>query len=146
MADNRRQVLVSAEACIGCRACATICPAGLIVLTDTGHTRAVRFELLCAEDCVLCAGACPVQAIALEPVVGRPPASATELGFRLVSCTKCGSPVTTEEMLAHLRAVIPSELQVDAEGQTWLGLCSACRQRLEAGGVAREGIMTRWPV
>jgi len=145
MTTNGRQLLVSAEQCIGCRACATVCPEELITLADADHRRTVWFAALCAEDCTLCVEACPTDAIALRPVTGVVPEARTALSFELSPCAGCGAPVATAEMLAWLRGVIPPQVQTDAEGQEWLGLCPRCRQQGEAQRMAREGIMTRWP-
>lgn len=145
MAENTRRLLVSVERCIGCRACATVCPAGLITLSDSDHRRSLCFAALCAEDCSLCVDACPTEAIDLPPLAGPVPEEGTELHFELQACTGCGGPTVTAQTLDWLRAEIPQEVQFDAEGQEWLDLCPACRQELEARRVAREGIMTRWP-
>lgn len=145
MADNGRQVLVSVERCIGCRACAMVCPAGLITLSDDDHRRTVCFAAVCGEDCVLCVQACPTQAISLPPLAGAVPAGETRLGFELQGCKVCGAPVATTEMLNWLRQALPAQVQTDVEGQEWLGLCPRCRQEVEARRVAQEGIMTRWP-
>ena len=144
MTTNGRQLLVSAERCIGCRACATVCPEGLITLTDSDHRRTVWFAAVCAEDCDLCVEACPTEVISLEPVVSVPD-EGTKLTFELRACAECGAPVATVEMLTRLRAVVPAQVQTDAEGQEWMELCPRCRQEVEAQRVAREGIMTRWP-
>jgi Fe-S-cluster-containing hydrogenase component 2 len=145
MTVNERQLLVSGERCIGCRACATVCPEGLITLGDADHRRTVWFAALCAEDCTLCAEACPTEAISLQPVTGFVLEERTRLDFELWSCAGCGAPAATAEMLAWLRTVIPTQMQTDAEGQEWLELCPRCRQEAEAQRIAREGIMTRWP-
>jgi len=141
---NRRQLLVNAERCIGCRACATVCPAGLITLSDTDYRRTVWFAAGCDEDCVRCVEVCPTQAVALQPARVLP-ASGTEIYFELQACSKCGAPVATTEMLARLRTVIPAQMQTDAEGQSWLQLCPRCRQEVEAQRVAQEWIAARWP-
>jgi len=135
----------SAEQCIGCRACATVCPERLITLTDSDHRRTVWFAAVCAEDCDLCVEACPTEAISLATVAGTMPTEGTKLTFELRACAECGAPVATVEMLARLRAVVPAQVQTDAEGQEWMELCPRCRQEVEAQRVAREGIMTRWP-
>jgi ferredoxin len=145
MAENGRQLHASAERCIGCRACATVCPARLIRVNDSEHARTVQFAAACGEDCDLCANACPTEAIDLHPLAGPVPGNGTELRFDLQPCRGCGVPGATAEMLAWLRAKIPQEVQIDAGGEEWLDLCPACRQELEAQRVAREGIMIRWP-
>jgi ferredoxin len=145
MASNERRLRVDATRCIGCRACTTVCPAGLITLTDSDHRRMVRYVALCAEDCDRCATACPTQAIRLEPAAA-PAGEVTVLHFALAACQACGAPLAPVEMLDHLRAAIPAQMQTDAEGQDWLTLCPGCRQQLEAEGMARETLMTRWPV
>lgn len=145
VASNQRQLVVSAERCIGCRACAIVCPAGLITLRDTDRERTVSFAAVCGEDCDLCVGACPTEAISLPPVTEVVSDEGTELTFKMQACSECGAPVTTVEILAWLRVAIPSEMQTDAEGQKWLDLCPRCRQQVEAQRVAREGVMIRWP-
>lgn len=145
MTANGRQLLVSAESCIGCRACATVCPEGLITRSDTDHRRTVWFAAVCAEDCDRCVEACPTEAISLPRITGVVPGEGTRLDFELRACAGCGAPVATAEMLTWLRTTIPAQMQTDAEGQQWLELCPRCRQQVEAQRVAREGIMTRWP-
>jgi Fe-S-cluster-containing hydrogenase component 2 len=142
MAGNERQLQVSAERCIGCRACATVCPAGLITLTDHDHRRTVRFAAVCAEECDRCAAACPTEAIDLAPAVA-PVGEGTALSFALEACSGCGAALAPAEMLAHLRAANPAALQTDAEGQDWLGLCPTCRQQGEAQRMGREVLLTR---
>jgi ferredoxin len=143
VASNERQLRVITERCIGCRACTTVCPAGLITLTDGDHRRTIRFTAVCAEDCDRCPGACPTEAICLEPAAA-PAGEGTILSFALAACEGCGAPLAPVEMLDHLRAAIPAQMQTDAEGQDWLALCPGCRQQLEAQRMARETLMTRW--
>jgi ferredoxin len=143
MASNERELRVSAERCIGCRACATVCPAGLIILADSDHRRTVRFAAVCAEECDRCAAACPTEAIQMVPAAA-PPGKGTVLDFTLAACEGCGAPLAPVEMLAHLQAAIPGQVQTDAEGQVWLALCPACRQQGEARRMAQEVLLTRW--
>ena len=142
MAGNERQLQVSAEQCIGCRACATVCPAELITLADDDHRRTVRFAAVCAEECDRCEEACPTQAIHLAPAVA-PVGEGTTLSFILQACSGCGAPLGPVEMLAYLRTAIPAQVQADAEGQDWLEMCPTCRQQVEAQRMGREVLLTR---
>lgn len=142
MTGNGRQLQVSTERCIGCRACATTCPADLITLADGDYRRTVRFVAVCAEECDRCVAACPTQAISLVSGVA-PEGKGMVLGFPLVACEDCGRPLAPVEMLAHLSGVIPEQLQADAEGQAWLALCPACRRQGEVRQMAREVVLTR---
>lgn len=144
MATNERQLLVSVKRCIGCRACATVCPKALVTLSDTDHRRTVWFAAVCREDCTRCVEACPTEAISLPTITGAVSGEGTRLDFELRACAACGAPVATPEMLEWLRAAIPPEVQTDVEGTQWLELCPRCRQKLEAQQVAREVVMTRW--
>lgn len=145
MAQNGRPLRVNAGRCIGCRACASVCPAGLIMLSDTDHQRTVRFAATCAEDCERCAIACPTGAISLgEPAPGVQ-VGETRLEFKLQACICCGRPVATVEMLSRLRSVIPTAIQTDMENRAWLDLCPSCRQQMEARRIAQEGLMSRQP-
>lgn len=145
MGYNDRELVVHGERCIGCRACATVCPEALITRTDAGLRRALSFSAVCSQDCRLCVEACPVDALALRPGEADKARSAIHLGFDLMACTECGEPRGTQEMLAWLRTTIPAPVQADAEGRGWMDLCPACRQRAEAASVAAEGLLTRWP-
>lgn len=145
MTDEARRLVVSAERCIGCRACATLCPEGLVDRRDTDHLRTISFAAVCDKDCDLCVKACPTDAITLSPVTGSMLEGGTELSFEKQACASCGAPVATIEMRAWLQEAIPTEVQTDAEGQEWLALCPRCRREAEAQRVAREAILTRWP-
>lgn len=144
MANHERQLLISAACCIGCRACATVCPAGLITRTDADYRRTLGFAAFCAEECDRCAAACPTQAIELAAATG-PTNGETVLEFALAACEGCGAPLAPAEMLAHLRATIPAQVQTDADGLAWLALCPACRQQVEAQRMGREPLLSRWP-
>ncbi len=136
-----RKLSVDVDKCIGCRACATVCPAGLITLVDDGAVRTLRLAVTCAEDCTRCADACPETAITLSPVAEAAEGflSAT---FPLARCAGCGTPFATERMVARLRASLATPLA--PEGLAWVDTCLPCRRAGEAGHVAKEGVMSRW--
>ena len=64
-----QKLVVSKDKCIGCRACASKCPAAMISLTDDDGVRTIRFPVTCSEDCTRCAQVCSETAIILESVL-----------------------------------------------------------------------------
>ncbi|NYT01160.1 MAG: 4Fe-4S dicluster domain-containing protein, partial [Methanosarcinales archaeon] len=62
--------LLKVEGCIGCQACANICPSELMIWEQGESHLIVRFPPFCAEDCRLCQDLCPAGAISLEEVAG----------------------------------------------------------------------------
>ena len=138
-----RELSVAVDKCIGCQACTNVCPAGLITFADDGVVRTVRFAAACAdEDCTRCADACSETAVTLSPVAeaGEGFLSAT---FPLARCAECGAPFATERMVARLRDSLAASLGPDA--LAWADTCLPCRRAGEAGHIAREGLMSRWP-
>jgi ferredoxin len=130
-----RALQVDVGKCLGCRACSTVCPAGLIILQDYEGRRTVRFAASCSEDCTLCVPACPEGAITLLPGVRG---TTLEVVFDLLPCAACHSPFITTPVLNKLqqelaRALGPADL-------SWLPLCPSCRQAQQGQAMTTWGI------
>lgn len=124
-------MLVNPDLCFGCRACSSVCPAGLITLRDQDGRRVLRFSGTCGEDCSRCQEVCPPGAITLREVAGMP--GAVELEFSLRRCAVCGQPFAPEKALAALHPRVQETL---GGGETpWWDLCPACRRSLLASNI-----------
>ena len=62
----RGKIEVDIEKCIGCGGCANVCPARLIVITDTETTRIMEYILNRCTYCGRCAEVCPEDAITMS--------------------------------------------------------------------------------
>ena len=131
ISDNRRNLLVDLERCIGCLACSNICPASLIQLEDALRRRSIRFPRICEEDCTRCVEACPERAISLVATGAAPGKEPLTVSFDLIACERCGAPFVTEPILRKLEKVVPSGQKRDTKGSYWLLLCPGCRQKVE---------------
>lgn len=144
---NPNQLLVDLDKCLGCWACAHVCPVHLIAFADQDGQRALHFARTCSEDCIRCAEVCPEGAITLAPTTEL--AAAGEyltVTFDLLRCQRCDAPFTTRRIADKLLAVVPREFQADATDLSWIGLCPDCRRLTEGEKVAKEGVMLRWPM
>jgi Fe-S-cluster-containing hydrogenase component 2 len=140
------QLVVDLDKCIGCWACAHVCPAGLITFVDEDQQRTLHFAYICRQDCTRCADACPEDAIALTPAKEVVPESTyLTATFSLLACQGCGKPFTTARIVDKLLGVIPPEFQTDSQDSSWIQLCPSCRRLTEGKRVAKEWVMSRWP-
>jgi bidirectional [NiFe] hydrogenase diaphorase subunit len=114
--------------CILCELCVRVCSAAgydALAVNGRGSGKYVgpAFGHAAAEDCVGCAScyeACPTDCISMVDTA----ATRTIWGrtFDLLTCTRCGKPITTKE---HLETIDPGIGVKEDE----LGLCDTCKRR-----------------
>lgn len=127
---------VDQEACMGCGACATVCPAEAIEIVESGAERLVRFR---RQDCIYCASCqevCPSQAVTLrdgeKPWCFTRDASASEARLRRSACRVCGAPLPPEAQLAWALGRVDEKLALGPDDRRALverlAVCPACRR------------------
>jgi Fe-S-cluster-containing hydrogenase component 2/Ni,Fe-hydrogenase III small subunit len=93
---HRGPARVDPATCIGCAACAHVCPADAVEIADGGRERQVRFKQADCIACGTCQDVCPAEAIAVGP--GSPTwctdkdAAVSTAALPLATCRACGSP------------------------------------------------------
>ena len=122
---NIQKLVIHEDKCIGCRACASTCPAAMITLTDSDEVRTIRFPITCSEDCTRCAEVCSEDAIMLETASGAVEGFSS-VEFPLVSCAECAQPYATAPMIEKVR--MSTSASLEPVSPFWIESCPNCRQ------------------
>lgn len=91
----RGKITVDADLCFGCGGCANVCPAGVIVVSDTEqHTRVLEFYWRRCTYCGKCEEVCPEKAVRLsqqfETATNVPQDMYLRLEVLMGPCQRCG--------------------------------------------------------
>ncbi len=132
---------IDGSKCIGCGACAEVCPPRLIKVTDQGTTRCVSMDYSRCTYCARCQEICPVEAAKctddFEDATTRRSDLTVSVELDLVPCNTCGNPFITRRMLAKMSDEFsPPWVQEKMNIPDWFQLCPNCR--LEKTGVALD--------
>jgi ferredoxin len=127
---------VDPQKCMGCGACAHLCPADAIEILDQGGERIVRFN---RRDCIFCAtcqDVCPSQAVELaqreKSWFSDKDASRSEARLPVARCLACGAPYVPAEQVAwamrKLDEALPMDDTIRARVRRSARICPACRR------------------
>jgi Ni,Fe-hydrogenase III small subunit/formate hydrogenlyase subunit 6/NADH:ubiquinone oxidoreductase subunit I len=127
---------VDHETCIGCSACANVCPADAIEIVDGESQRVVRFMRQSCVFCGTCQDVCPTKAVELRP--GDPSwyrdkgASKSEAILPLTRCSICGARFIPEAQVEWALKRVDERRTLDQADrlalQQSLNICMSCRR------------------
>jgi hydrogenase-4 component H len=91
----RGKIVVDPDLCFGCGGCANVCPAGVILLRDTGQfTRLLEFQWSRCTYCGRCEEVCPERAILMSQEYETATNSSQDMVLTLEvfmgPCQRCG--------------------------------------------------------
>jgi NAD-dependent dihydropyrimidine dehydrogenase PreA subunit len=120
------------EKCVGCGACVSVCPPGLVSIADVGDKRIIEFVLgSCTyTDCVKCVEICPEKAISAKEgpsLLGQKEEPRIRLELPMVKCECCGTPFSTKQIVDKVATCLPKEVEIEAPLAEWLTICASCR-------------------
>jgi Ni,Fe-hydrogenase III small subunit/formate hydrogenlyase subunit 6/NADH:ubiquinone oxidoreductase subunit I len=132
----RGEPQVDPSRCMGCGACAHVCPADAIALGDAGAERLVRFSRGDCISCASCQDACPSQAILLsasEPVWFTDKGTgASRTSVALAVCPACGKPCIPAPQIQWVMRKLEEARKRDGAVPAGVGrrlaVCPACRR------------------
>ena len=135
----RGRPTIDGDKCIGCGACAEVCPPRLITVTDEGAIRRISMNYSRCTYCARCQEICPAKSATLTEDFEDATADRGDLTvsveLELATCTACGTPFITRRMLAKLSDEFsPPWMKEKLEPPDWFQLCPDCR--IEKTGAA----------
>lgn len=121
---------IDGERCLGCGACAHVCPARLISLTQSENRLVLNADLGRCTYCARCEDVCPAGAFRMtdrfETTVDDPRRLSIRIELEMAACPRCHRTVESRHMVAFV-----AEKYGLADSLS--GLCPDCRRR-EFGG------------
>jgi hydrogenase-4 component H len=135
----RGRPTIDGEKCLGCGACAEVCPPRLISVVEKEDVRCISMEYSRCTYCARCQEICPSGAAACTEDFETATASRDDLSvlveLKMVRCTTCGGAFTTERLLAKMTDEFsPPWMPEKLQTPDWFRMCPNCR--LEKTGTA----------
>ena len=128
----RHKMVINDRHCIGCGACAVVCPAGAISLSENRKHRTIVISVAHCIYCRMCVEACPEKVLSLLPgddLTSQAKAHLQhELQIKLKRCEHCRTPMATQKSIAKVFKDVFTPGGLTMDGLEWPNLCPACRR------------------
>ena len=139
-----KKMMLHDKRCIGCGACATVCPALAITISENRKHRIIDINTASCIYCGLCVEACPEKAITLISGNELPSLNKDnlhhELKIKLKRCEQCRKPVGTKKsVLKAVKDIFPKS-GINTKELEWVNLCSSCRRKFQGYALIRQSI------
>lgn len=134
---------IDGEKCIGCGACAEVCPPRLISIADLGMRRRIEMDYSRCTYCARCQEICPVESARCTDDFEDATASRDDLTvsveLELFPCKGCGRGFTTRRLMAKLcDEFSPPWMPEKLTPPEWFELCPECRIEKTGAAVDRS--------
>ena len=132
----KQKMVLYEKKCIGCGACATVCPADAITRTDNRKFRAITITIGQCIYCGMCADVCPENALSV--LSGNELSSPAkehlhhELKIKLKRCDQCRTIMGPQKSITKTFKDIFSPQGLTARELEWMNLCSVCRRKFHS--------------
>lgn len=132
-AKFRGHPAIDGDKCLGCGACAEVCPPRLIQVVDKGTERRIVLNYSRCTYCARCQEVCPTGAITcteeFETATADRASLSISVGLKMVRCRSCGKPFMTQRMLKKMFTEYNPLSQDNAlKDSVWFWYCPNCRQ------------------
>lgn len=139
-----KKMMLHDKRCIGCGACATVCPALAITILENRKHRIIDINTASCIYCGLCVEACPEDAITLISGNELPSLNKDhlhhELKIKLKRCEQCRKTVGTKKGVLKTVKDIFSKSGINTKELEWVNLCSSCRRKFQGCALIRQSI------
>ncbi len=102
-------VVIDADRCTGCEACARVCPTGALALQQEEGVVSLSFDPVLCTGCGQCGGSCPEQVMRIDRVTDRQRLSGGKMSLyedRNVRCEMCGDVIGPVAMLRRIETLL----------------------------------------
>jgi len=127
-----KKMVLYEKRCTGCGACAVMCPARAIAVSDNKKHRTVTITMSSCIYCGACAAICPEQALEFDQGSDLPALARDklyhELKLRLKGCEHCQAAVGTVKGIAQAAKKSYAQRGIAPGDLPWLTLCPGCRR------------------
>ena len=133
---SHKKMALYDKKCIGCGACANVCPATTISISENKKYRIITMNLANCLYCGLCVEACPEKAITLLAEHELPSLNKenlhNELRLKFNKCEHC------REIIGTKKAIIKTVKDLFSKGGgtirelEWVELCPSCRRKFQS--------------
>lgn len=119
--------------CVGCGACAAVCPPKAITMADEGSKRVMRVDHGLCIFCSTCQDVCPWEGIELtqkfEMATLDRSVSYHEVELDLIFCEGCGEVITTRKHMEEIQKKIEEVGLLDKDRASVENLCPSCKRK-----------------
>jgi ferredoxin len=138
----RKQLVLHENRCTGCGACAVMCPAHAISVSDNKKHRTVTVSMSSCIYCGACAAVCPEQALEFEAGSELPALAKDklchELKIRLKGCDHCQTVIGTVKGIAQTVKKSYAQRGITQGELSWMTLCPRCRRTFHSRSLTRR--------
>ena len=143
MKGFRGRPVLDGDKCLGCGACAAVCPPRTIFVIDGQDTRTIQVDYSRCTYCARCEEVCPVGSIKLNSEFELATTDKNDMKLTAVltmaKCDKCGKPFMSQRMLTKMiNDFSPAWLHTNEGTPEWFSTCPDCRKKQESGKL-KEG-------
>jgi len=139
-----KKMVISDKKCIGCGACATVCPACCISFLDNKKYRTLKIDIADCIYCGVCSEVCPENAIVL--MSGNELFSTNkehlyhELRIKLKRCEHCREVISTKKGVLKTVKDFFSQSAINPRELEWVNLCPSCRRKFHSNTLITQRI------
>jgi len=128
----RGRPTIDGSKCLGCGACASVCPPRMISMHDADRWRTVELNYSRCTYCARCQEICPVGSMTctedFELATNGRENYSVAVELEMVPCRDCGTPFMTQRMLKKMiDEFCPPWMEKKLQAPEWFWLCPDCR-------------------
>lgn len=140
----RGRPVLDGDKCLGCGACAQVCPPRTIFVIDDQDTRTIQIDYCRCTYCARCEEVCPAGSIKLNSEFELATTDKNDMKLTatlmMAKCKQCGKPFMTKRMLDKLvNEFSPAWLETNEHQPEWFSTCPDCRKKQESSNL-KEGV------